>query len=542
MRQRLLAALVLTALPAMAAAQSAPRAFDVVVYGGTAGGVVTAISAGREGARVALLEPRDHIGGMVTGGLGWTDYGKKDVIGGYALEYYQRAGHKYGVPIQWYLEPHVAEAVFRQWVVEAGVELFYRHRLVEKTGVRKEGTRVTTIHMENGSSFSARVFVDASYEGDLMAQAGVTYTVGREGTDRYGESLAGVRDRTPLHQFQVSVPARDASGRLLPEVSGAPKAPSGSADTKVQAYNFRVCMTQRADNRVPFPKPASYTAARYAVLAKMLGAMDAIKKEAALAPETQAQKGDPRGRLKQPWSLWDVMKPDPIPNGKTDTNNNGAFSTDYIGGNYDYPDGDYATRDRIWQAHVDYVQGFLYFLQHDSQVPAGLRAAMADWGLCKDEFADTDHWPHQLYVRESRRMVGEFVVSQKDIQTELTKPDPIGMGSYNSDSHNIQRIVDAEGMVENEGDMQVAVTPYQIPYRVMLPRRTETTNLLVPVAFSASHVAYSTLRMEPQYMIIGQAAGVAAKMAIDANVPVQAIDTAALSAKLKQQGAVFERP
>ncbi len=201
------------------------------------------------------------------------------------------------------------------------------------------------------------------------------------------------------------------------------------------------------------------------------------------------------------------MKPDPIPNGKTDTNNNGAFSTDYIGGNYDYADGDYATRARIWQAHVDYVQGFLYFLQHDPQVPSALHAAMAPWGLCKDEFVDTGHWPHQLYVREARRMVGEFVVSQKDIQTELTKPDAIGMGSYNSDSHNIQRIVNAEGFAENEGDMQVSVTPYQIPYRVMLPRRSEATNLLVPVAFSASHVAYSTLRMEPQYMIIGHAAG-----------------------------------
>jgi hypothetical protein len=244
--------------------------------------------------------------------------------------------------------------------------------------------------------------------------------------------------------------------------------------------------------------------------------------------------------LKQPWSLWDVMKPDPSPNGKTDTNNNGAFSTDYIGGNYAYADGDYATRARIWQAHVEYVQGFFYFLQHDRQVPAALHAAMAPWGLCKDEFVDTQHWPHQLYVREARRMVGEFVVSQKDIQTDLTKPDVIGMGSYNSDSHNIQRLVNADGFAENEGDMQVSVTPYQIPYRVMLPRRSEATNLLVPVAFSATHVAYSTLRMEPQYMIIGHAAGVAAKMAIDGGIAVQAVPPAALKAKLSSQRAVFE--
>lgn len=525
---------------APAGAQPAPHAFDLVVYGGTAGGVVTAIAAAREGVSVALLEPRDHLGGMVSGGLGWTDFGKKDVIGGYALEFYERAGRTYGVPIQWYLEPHVAEAIFRAWVAEAGVRVFYRHRLVEKKGVTRQGTRITAIRTDNGATFTARVFADATYEGDLMAQAGVTYTVGREGTAQYGESLAGVRDRTPLHQFQVPVAARDAAGRLLPEISGESKPASGSPDTKLQAYNFRVCMTDREGNRVPFPKPSGYSPDRFTLLARMLAAMDAIKREAALAPETDPRRGDPRGRLRQPWSLWDVMKPDPLPNGKTDTNNNGAFSTDFIGGNYAYADGDYATRARIWQAHVDYVQGLLYFLQHDPQVPAGLHAAMAPWGLCRDEFTDTGHWPHQLYVREARRMVGEFVVTQKDIQTDLRKPDAIGMGSYNSDSHNVQRIVNADGLAENEGDMQVAVTPYQIPYRVMLPRRAEATNLLVPVAFSASHVAYSTLRMEPQYMIIGQAAGVAASLALAGDRPVQDVPVDVLRARLEKQRAVFD--
>jgi hypothetical protein len=540
MRHTLFATALALGVSSAALGQPTPRSFDVVVYGGTAGGVITAIAAAREGASVALLEPRDHLGGMVSGGLGWTDFGKKEVIGGYALEFYERAGRKYGVPIQWYLEPHVAEAIFKEWVAESGVQVFYRHRLVEKTGVTREGTRLTAIRMENGSVFRARVFADATYEGDLMAQAGVTYTFGREGTAQYGESLAGVRDRTPLHQFQVSVPARDGTGRWLPEISGEPKAPSGSPDTKLQAYNFRVCMTQREDNRVPFPKPATYAPTRFALLARMLAAMDVIKRDASTTPGELPRRGDPMFRLKQPWSLWDVMKPDPIPNDKTDTNNNGAFSTDYIGGNYAYADGDYATRARLWQDHVDYVQGFLYFLQHDPQVPSGLHAAMASWGLCKDEFTDTGHWPHQLYVREARRMVGEYVVSQKDIQTDLLKPDVVGMGSYNSDSHNIQRIVNAEGFAENEGDMQVSVTPYQIPYRVMLPRRAEATNLLVPVAFSASHVAYSTLRMEPQYMIIGHAAGVAAKMAIDANIPVQAVSPAALKTKLQSQRAVFD--
>lgn len=518
----------------------AARSYDVVVYGGTAGGVVTAIAAAREGKRVALLEPRDHLGGMVSGGLGWTDYGKKEVIGGYSLEYFQRAGRKYGTPLQWHLEPHVAESVFVEWAEEAGVDVFYRHRLREKTGVVRDGPRVSAIHLENGAEFRARVFADASYEGDLMAQAGVTYTVGREGTAEYGESLAGVRDRTPKHQFQVSLRPRDERGQLLPEISAETVLPAGSADRKVQAYNFRVCMTQVTDNLTPFPKPQGYDPARYALLARMLTAMDEIKRTAAADASGPERRGDPMERLKQPWSLWDVMKPDPIPNAKTDTNNNGAFSTDYIGGSYDYPEADYATRAAIWQAHTQYVQGFLYFLQHDPQVPPALHDAMAPWGLCKDEFEDTGNWPHQLYVREARRMVGEYVMTQQDIQTDLRKPDVIGMGSYNSDSHNIQRIVNADGFVENEGDMQVPVTPYQIPYRMLLPRRAEVQNLLVPVPFSATHVAYSTLRMEPQYMIIGQAAGVAAAMAIDADIAVQDVDTAALTKKLRSQGAVFE--
>ncbi len=542
----LVAALVVVGLPTFAAragggssgtkrnAPASAPAYDVVVYGGTAGGVIAAVAAAREGAKVALLEPRHYLGGMVSGGLGWTDFGKKEVIGGYSRELFERIGRKYGAPIQWYFEPHVAEEVFRELAQEAGVAVFYRHRLREKTGVTKDGTppRLTAITMDNGATFAGKVFVDATYEGDLMAQAHVSYTWGREGSDAYGESLAGVRDRTPKHQFLVQIKPVGANGRLLPEVSpekslekspeknAVRKAPSGSADRKVQAYNFRVCMTKAQENRAPFPRPRGYDPARYALLARMLTAMDAQRT--------------------RPWSLVDVMKPDPIPHDKTDTNNNGAFSTDFIGGSYDYPEADYARRARIWQAHVDYVQGFLYFLQHDPQVPQALHDELAPWGLCKDEFVDTNNWPHQLYVREARRMIGTYVMSQKDIQVDLTKPDTIGMGSYNSDSHNVQRIVNDQGFVENEGDMQVPVTPYQIPYRVMLPKRAEATNLLVPVCFSATHVAYSTLRMEPQYMIIGQAAGVAAKLAIDAGVPVQDIDTQALISKLRAQHAVLE--
>jgi len=517
----LLAAVALVATAASTGAQQpSPQTFDLVVYGGTAGGVMTAVSAAREGLSVALIEPGRHLGGMVSGGLGWTDYGRKEVIGGYSLEFFQRVGARYGRDIEWHFEPHVAEAVFNDLIKEAGVRVFLQHRLREKNGVTKKGTTVTGVVAENGASFSARMFADASYEGDVMAQAGVTYTWGREGISEYNESLAGVRDRTPLHQFRASVSPVDSSGKLFPEIMPRSKDPVGAADKRVQAYNFRVCMTKNSENRVTWPKPAGYSAARYELLARYL---PAFEKE-----------------LKRPLAINDVMKADILQNGKTDTNNNGAFSTDYIGGSYDYPQGNYATRARIRQAHVDYIQGFLFFLASDPRVPPALSAEMKEWGLCKDEFVDNDHWPYQLYVREARRMVGEYVMSQRDIQTELTKPDSIGMGSYNSDSHNVQRRPTEDGAaVENEGDMQVAVKPYEIPYRMLLPKREQATNLLVPVCFSATHVAYSTLRMEPQYMILGQAAGVAAKMAIQGRPAVQDVDTKALSARLLSQRAVL---
>ncbi len=503
----------------------AAQKFDLVVYGGTAGGVITAVSAAREGLKVALLEPRVHLGGMVSGGLSATDYGKKEVIGGYSFEFFWRLGSHYktsqfGDDVAWYFEPHVAEAVFKEMLNEVGVHVLFRHRLREKVGVKKVGVQIVEVFMEDGSSFEAKVFADCSYEGDLMAQSGVTYTWGREGMDQYGESLAGVREKTPFHQFTVDISPFDAKGRPLPEVSAEPAGKVGSGDKKVQAYNFRMIMTRDRDNQVPFPKPQHYDPSRYELLARMLKAQEA--------------------KLGRAPTVEELCNPIPIPNGKTDTNNNGAFSTDFIGKSYDYPEGDYKTRENIWQEHVDYVAGFFYFLAHDPRVPPALHKEINEWGLAKDEFTDTDHWPNQLYIREARRMVGEYVMIQKDLQTDVTKPDPIGMGSYNSDSHNVQRVVSPEGYVANEGDVEVPVIPYQIPYRVLLPRKTEARNLLVPVCFSASHVAYSSLRMEPQYMIMGHAAGVAAKMAVDKGIPVQDVDTAALTRRLLEQGAVIE--
>jgi len=503
----------------VAAGLAAQPSYDLVVYGGTAGGVITAVAGAREGLKVALLEPGRRLGGMVSGGLGRTDHGKKETIGGLSLEFFKRVGRHYGEDITWYFEPHAAEQVFQEMVKEAGVTVLYQHRLKERGGVRKMGREVSEIVMENGARFRARVFADATYEGDLMAQAGVSYTWGREGSAQYNESLAGVRPTDRSHMFEVRVSPYDRAGKLLREIQPGPRGPLGVADKKVQAYNFRMCLSNDPANQAPFPKPANYDPRRYELLARLIKAL--------------AERDGKPPRMNQ------IMIVSPLPNNKTDINNYGAFSTDYIGKSWDYPTASYQRRARIWQDHRDYVAGFFYFLAHDPQVPQPLQQEINRWGLARDEFTDTAHWPHQLYVREARRMVGDFVMTQKDIQTELSKDDAIGMGSYNSDSHNVERYVTEDGAVQNEGNMEVPVTPYQVTYRVMLPKRSECTNLLVPVCFSASHVTYSTLRMEPVYMIIGQAAGLAAKMAIEGGKPVQDIDTRALTAKLRAQGAVL---
>lgn len=499
-----------------------PKLFDVVIYGATAGGVITAITAAREGLRVALLEPRTHLGGMVTGGLSATDHGEKAVVGGYAREFYERLGRHYGRDIEWYPEPHCAEEVFQQMLQEAKeVTVFYQHRLREKAGVNKQRKRITEIRLENGSIFRAALFADATYEGDLMSQAGVSYTYGREGIHEYGESLAGVRPKDAAHQFDFPISAYDENGRLLPEIQNGGRGDLGAGDQKIQAYNFRMILTEDPKNRVAFPKPPGYSSKRYKLLARFLG-------------EFIRQTGRPPH-----WD--DILLPRKIANHKWDFNNRGPFSTDYIGRNWDYPEAGALRRAEIWQDHVNYVMGLFYFLAHDRQVPGRLRRELQEFGLAKDEFVDNNNWPHQLYVREARRMIGDFVMTQQDIQTSLTKSDAIGMGSYNSDSHNVQRYITEEGHVQNEGNMEVPVSPYQIPYRMLVPSASQVTNLLVTVCFSASHVAYSTLRMEPVFMVIGQAAGVAARLSIDEKVvALQEIDPTALMARLRQQGAVIE--
>ncbi|MDE1175740.1 MAG: FAD-dependent oxidoreductase [Edaphobacter sp.] len=521
----LLPALFSVTTSAFAAVPPAQQA-DLIVYGGTASGVMTSYAAAREGLHVILLEPGTHLGGMVTGGLSATDTANFHVIGGYARDFYRQAAAHYGPQSEtlderfdWLSEPHVGEAIFTEWLKKTGVEVRFHERLKEKGGVTKTGTHVTGLATEDGKSWEAKVYADCSYEGDLMAQAKITYTVGRESTKVYDESLAGVRVDTPQHQFRWKISPYDDHHKLMPEVDPGPMGDNGEGDKKVQSYNLRLILTNDPANRLPWTRPAGYNAARFALLARYL-------------------KEFPEHMNRAP-KLGDVMNPVAIPNHEADFNNNGPFSTDYIGKSWSYPDASYAERKRIWDAHMLYTQSFLWFLSSDPSVPESLRAETNSWGRAKDEFADTDHWPNQLYIREGRRMVGEYVMHQADLQTDRTKPDSVGMGSYNSDSHNIQRVAMPDGSVRNEGDVQVPVNPYEISFRSILPKPQEAENLLVPVCLSASHVAYSSVRMEPQYMIVGQAAGVAAAMAVHAKIPVQKISVAELQKNLNEHGAIL---
>ncbi len=515
-----LAAVTVTA---SAAAPKSPNA-ELVVYGGTASGVMTAYSAAKQGLHVVLLEPTNHLGGMVTGGLSATDYAYFGIIGGYTREFYRQAADHYGKhdllhPTDWLSEPKVGEALFNEWLKSANVEVHFSERLKEKGGVHMKGKLLTELVTEDGKHWPGKIFADCSYEGDVMAQAHVSYVVGREGLQAFGESLAGVRPETPKHQFLYPTSAYDQQHRLLPEVDAGPLAPGGSADKKVQAYNFRLILTDDATNKMPWTKPTGYDSTRFALLARYL-------------KDYKAHTGhDPVLRT--------VTNPVCFANHKCDFNNNGAFSTDYLGRSWTYPDAGNAERTRIWDDHMLYTQSFFYFIATDPAVPQSLRDDANRWGRAKDEFADTDGWPRQLYIREGRRMSGVYVMHQADLQTDRTKPDSIAMGSYNSDSHNVQRVAMPDGTTFNEGDVQVAVQPYEISFRAILPKPGETTNLLVPVCLSASHVAYSSVRMEPQYMMIGQAAGVAAALAIQGKVAVQQVPVEQLQTILRQEKSIL---
>jgi hypothetical protein len=511
--------------------------YDLVIYGNTSAGVMAGIQAKRDGLDVMVIGPDKHLGGLTAGGLGWTDSGNKEAIGGLSREFYRRVKAHYDRPetwkhqrpedysrydpksdAMWVFEPHVAETVFEEMVAEAGLEIHRDKWLDREKGVKVKKKRITEITMLDGTAYRSRVFIDATYEGDLMAAAGVSYSVGREPNSRYGETLNGVQTRNAVsHQFDHDISPYivpdDPSSGLLPRVHDEGPGEEGSGDKKVQAYNFRMCLTTAEENRAPFPKPEGYDPLQYELLGRYL------------------DKG---------WrGIW--AKFDPAPNNKTDTNNHGAFSTDNIGMNYDYPEAGYERREEIIREHERYQKGLMWYLANDPRVPEDVRERMSQWGLARDEFRDNDHWPHQIYVREARRMVGDFVMTEGHLRGNEPTGKSIGMGSYNMDSHNVQRYVDARGFARNEGDIQVDPGgPYLISYDAIVPRRKEVANLLVPVCLSSSHIAYGSIRMEPVFMVLGQSAAAAARIAVEQDIPVQDVRYEVLRLELLRLGQVLE--
>jgi hypothetical protein len=514
---------------------------DLCIYGGTVCGVASAVQAARMGKTAVIAEFGDHLGGMTSGGLGATDIGNKAAIGGIAREFYHSIAQHYSHeaswrfepredyfktrssrgPItdltspdatMWTFEPHVAEDILFRMVNQARTPVYFQQRLAS---VKKSGRRITEITMENGNVYRAKMFIDATYEGDLMAKAGVSYTVGREANSKYRETLNGIRDVTPKHQFTVPidpyVKAGDSGSGLLPFIQALDSGTPGEGDRSVQAYNFRLCYTRNPANRLPHTAPAKYDPAQFELLARYLEALVAAGRNPV---------------LDQVWNpLW-------MPNGKTDINNNGGFSTDFIGANYDYPEADYSARARIWQAHTDYVRGFVYFLATSPRVPENMRKEMQTWGPAKDEFFDTGGWPHQLYIREARRMVSEYVMTEHHCRGQEEAEDSIGLAAYTMDSHNCRRLV-KNGRAENEGDVQAGgFPPYPVSYRAIVPKIAECENLAVPVCLSATHIAYGSIRMEPVFMILGQSAATAAALAIDEGVPLQRVSYSGLRSQL----------
>jgi hypothetical protein len=526
---------------------TAAETYDVVVYGGTSAGVIAAVQAKKMGKSVIVVGPDVHLGGLSSGGLGYTDTGNKAVIGGLARNFYHRVWVEYQKSetwkwqkteafgnkgqgtvamdkderTMWIFEPSVAEKVFEDYVKEFGLTVLRDEWLDRAKGVRLADGRIAEITMLSGKKFAGKMFIDATYEGDLLAAAGVSYHVGREANSAYGEEWNGNQVGILHHGHHFGAVKKpisayktpgDPSSGMLPRISADAPGVRGEGDKRVQAYCYRWCATDHPDNRIPFPKPANYDASQYELLVRVLDA-----------------------GWRQTFHKFDLL-----PNRKTDTNNHGPFSFDNIGMNYDYPEASYERRREILAEHRTYQQGLLWFLANDPRVPADVREEASRWGLPKDEFKDNGHWPHQIYVREARRMVGAFVMTENELTKKKPTPDSVGMGSYTIDSHNVRRYVTPEGNVQNEGDIGVPISPYSIAYGALVPKRGEIANLFAPVACSATHIAYGSIRMEPVFMILGQSAATAAVLAIDGNLAVQDVPYAALRARLLADGQVLE--
>ena len=518
---------------------STQKNYDVVIYGGTSAGVAAAIQASRMDKSVVLVEPGNHLGGLTSGGLGKTDSGNKEVIGGISREFYQRLKKYYDNPAMWKqekqadfseykpeedaiwrFEPSVAEQTYEHMIKEEKIKVVKNERLDLDNGVVMENHRIVSIQMESGKIYLGKMFIDATYEGDLMARADVSYTVGRESNEVYGETLNGVQTAMAKYHQLVDgvdpyiIPGGPKSG-LLPGIQTDGPGEEGSGDKRIQAYCFRMCLTDDEENKIPIEKPAGYDSLRYELLLRNYEA----------------------GEDGMPW-IHSLM-----PNRKTDINNRLGVSTDNIGQNYNYAEADYETRDKIIQEHEQYQKGLMWTMANHPRMPREISSIIGQWGLCKDEFTDNGNWPHQLYVREARRMVSDYVVTENDCKRKVIVEDPVGLGSYNMDSHHVQRYVTKEGWVKNEGDVEVSPGgAYLISYRSIVPKKGEAENLLVPVCLSASHIAYGSIRMEPVFMILGQSAATAAILAIDNNVAVQNVDYGKLSTQLLKDRQVLDLP
>ncbi len=489
---------------------------DVCVYGATAAGVVAAIALRKRGRSVIILNPSRFVGGMTSGGLSFTDTGVQTVIGGLSREFYRECGAHYGKAEEFKFEPHVAERVLLEWLVEHQVTV-YHSQFVDKVEMKSQ--TIKRVICTSGMTVDAKAFIDCSYEGDLMARAGVKYTVGRESNSVYNETINGVQVRT-YHQFKNDIKIDpyimegNPSSGLLPGIDPAPLGAIGSGDNRVQAYNFRMCLTQFVPNQRKAVKPVSYNKANYALVTRL---------------------------LKTNYNDW-FGKFDPIVMNKVDHNNHGAVSTDFIGGSDRWPEASYAEREVIFQQHVAWQAGWYHYLSSEGDVPDNISLRMSGYKMCLDEFPRTGGWSHQLYIREARRMVADAVLTERECRGTRTFRDSIGMGSYNMDSHNCRRFVDANGFVRNEGDVQVGVKPYPVSYRCIVPRTGSCTNIWVPVALSASHIAFGSVRMEPVFMVLAESAAIAVDIALDKGTPAQAVPYSALRQRLVAAGQILQAP
>ena len=525
--------ILLQVIPSLSNSQE----YDVLVYGGTSAGIVAAIQVKKMGKSVLIVEPSNHLGGLTTGGLGATDIGNKHVIGGISRDFYRAVYQEYLKAenwahqqrseyltdesedlTQWTFEPSVAQGIFKQWVADYKLEIVMNERLDLDHGVTMNNKEITSITTQSGRTFSAKMFIDATYEGDLMALSKVSYTFGREANTVYNEDLNGIQTKYAIyHQFPDGVSPykveNDPQSGILPMVQ-AEIENDGIGDQRIQAYCFRMCLTNDESNMIPFEKPVDYDESEYELLFRAI-----------------------KAGYDGPFFIMSKM-----PNYKTDSNNKGPFSSDYIGMNYQYPEGNYEEREAIIQQHETYQKGLMWTLANHSRVPINIKSKFKKWGLPKDEFTTNNHWPPQLYIRESRRMIGEFVMTEHHCtQDSISAALSIGMGAYTMDSHHMQRYINVNGDVKNEGDVEVGgFSPYPIGYKAIIPKKEECGNLLVPVCLSSSHIAFGSIRMEPVFMILGQSAATAACLAIDANVSVQNIEYQNLRKRLLKDHQVLE--